>query len=169
VNAVLVDPSNTSDILVGTDLGVFQSTNSGTTWTQQNNGMANVAVFDLDVRGDGALFASTHGRGMFKLDHLTDVAGGAPPEHPRQFSLAQNYPNPFNPTTEIEFNLSSVQMVKLQVYDMLGKEVATLVDGTLPPGEHKVAWDAGGRPSGVYIYTLKAGANFETRMMTLIR
>jgi photosystem II stability/assembly factor-like uncharacterized protein len=66
VNSVVIDPSNINHFVAGTDLGVFETSNGGTNWLQQNNGMANVSVADLDLRADGYLFAATHGRGMFK-------------------------------------------------------------------------------------------------------
>lgn len=77
VNCVLVNPADASDLVVGTDLGIFRSANGGTSWTKQNNGMANVAVFDLDYRAsDNKIFASTHGRGMFSASFSTSGGGG---------------------------------------------------------------------------------------------
>jgi photosystem II stability/assembly factor-like uncharacterized protein len=67
VNTIILDPASLSHILVGTDLGVFETQNGGINWVSQNNGMANVVVMDMDLRGDGYVFAATHGRGMFKL------------------------------------------------------------------------------------------------------
>jgi photosystem II stability/assembly factor-like uncharacterized protein len=67
VNAILIDSTSLSHILIGTDLGVFETQNGGISWEQQNTGMANVVVTDLDFRSDGYVFAATHGRGMFKL------------------------------------------------------------------------------------------------------
>ncbi|MBI1803671.1 MAG: T9SS type A sorting domain-containing protein [Ignavibacteriae bacterium] len=66
VNTMVIDPLNTSHLIIGTDIGIFESFDGGTSWAQQNGGLANVCVIDLDLRADGYLFASTHGRGMFK-------------------------------------------------------------------------------------------------------
>ena len=77
---------------------------------------------------------------------------------PKEFSLSQNYPNPFNPVTSITFQLKSREMVKLKVYDVLGKEVAILAEGVYPQGTYTVQWDATGFPSGVYFYKLQAGS-----------
>jgi photosystem II stability/assembly factor-like uncharacterized protein len=74
VNTVVIDPSNTGHWIIGTDLGVFESNNGGTNWIQQNSGLANVSVSDLDVRGDLYMFAATHGRGMFKTTAPINVA-----------------------------------------------------------------------------------------------
>lgn len=86
---------------------------------------------------------------------------------PDMFSLNQNYPNPFNPATVISFNLKEASDVSLKVYDILGKEAATLVNGNLTSGIYTVNFDASKLASGVYIYTLKAGRFIQTRTMIL--
>jgi hypothetical protein len=88
---------------------------------------------------------------------------------PLTFSLSQNYPNPFNPSTEIAFSLSTRAKINLTVFDMLGRIVATLIDGEKNPGRYTVKWDAGSVPSGVYFYRLAAGEVVQIRKMTLIR
>jgi cytochrome c554/c'-like protein len=75
---------------------------------------------------------------------------------PAQFALFQNYPNPFNPATRITFSLRRSAFVTLKVYDPLGREVATLVNGTENEGTHSVEWHAGSVPSGIYLYRLVA-------------
>lgn len=76
---------------------------------------------------------------------------------PGEFSLSQNYPNPFNPVTNFEFRIADFGLVRLIVYDVLGKEVALLVDQQLQPGKYDVEWNAANYPSGVYYYRLEAG------------
>jgi hypothetical protein len=96
--------------------------------------------------------------------HVEEVAGV-----PQATVLEQNYPNPFNPTTEIRFQISEVSRVTLKVFDVLGREVATLVDEVKQPGTYEVQWNAAGVASGVYLYTLTA-ANFrQTKKLVLIR
>jgi hypothetical protein len=86
---------------------------------------------------------------------FTDVPPG--PSGPTgAFALHQNYPNPFNPTTRIVYTVDSRHSVQLKVYDVLGREVATLVNEVKEPGEHRVAWDAHGFASGVYFYRIEA-------------
>jgi len=87
---------------------------------------------------------------------------------PSGFSLDQNYPNPFNPTTLIRFALPKASYVSLKVFDLLGKEVASLVSQELGPGNFTVRWEAN-VPSGTYIYRLHAGGFVETKKMTLLR
>ncbi|GEM_PF-3361801 len=85
------------------------------------------------------------------------------------YKLAQNYPNPFNPGTKISFTLPERAAVKLSVYNVLGQEVATLVDGVRNAGVHDVGFSATNFPSGIYFYTLKAGQFSETRKMVLMK
>ncbi len=88
---------------------------------------------------------------------------------PHEFSLGQNYPNPFNPTTTIDFSLPVGGPVKLTVYNVLGQEVVTLVDRSLPAGTHQVEFDASNRPSGIYFYRLTYPGGNATKKMTLIK
>jgi flagellar hook assembly protein FlgD len=86
--------------------------------------------------------------------------------------LSQNYPNPFNPVTRIDFVIPFVEtrlMASLRIYDILGREVTTLVNGQLKPGTYEIEWDATNYPSGVYYYTLTTGDYKETRKMILLR
>jgi len=86
-----------------------------------------------------------------------------------EFALSQNYPNPFNPSTQIRFTLQSSHVTRLTVYDVLGREVATLVDGPMAAGSHTVNFDASNLTSGVYVYKLEAGGEVRTRRMTLLK
>jgi hypothetical protein len=83
--------------------------------------------------------------------------------------LLGNYPNPFNPKTEIKFQISEYGWVKLTVFDLLGREVATLVDGFTEPGYHQVTFDASDLASGLYIYRVTAGSFTSTKRMLLIK
>jgi hypothetical protein len=85
------------------------------------------------------------------------------------FLLEQNYPNPFNPSTTIPFQLAETNDVTLRVYNMLGQEVATLVDGFLPAGRHEARWSAGDLPSGMYIYRLTHGRHVQSKTLTLVK
>mgnify|MGYP002629088152 CR=1 FL=1 len=88
---------------------------------------------------------------------------------PRSITLDQNYPNPFNPSTSIAFSTPSAALVRLDVYDLLGRKVATLQNGIMPPGSHSVQFDASRLNSGLYLYSLHVGDQKLTRTMTLIK
>ncbi|GBD86931.1 hypothetical protein BMS3Abin03_00856 [bacterium BMS3Abin03] len=99
---------------------------------------------------------------------------------PDDFKLFQNYPNPFNPSTKIKFTISKspllggdrrggLQFAKLVVYDILGNEVAALVNRELPAGNHEVEFDGSNLPGGVYFYRLQAGSFVSSKKMILLR
>jgi len=88
---------------------------------------------------------------------------------PVTYSLAQNYHNPFNPTTEISFSLPSASRVKLEVFNVMGQKVATLVNEQLETGEHVIQWNGSNAASGVYFYRLQTGEFTETRKMMLLK
>jgi hypothetical protein len=97
------------------------------------------------------------------------LSGVGEKEIPTAFSLAPNYPNPFNAVTNIQFSIANCQLTILKVYDVLGREVATLVNEVMQPGTYKVQWDAGGQSSGMYVYRLKSGDFVETNKLVLLR
>jgi hypothetical protein len=88
---------------------------------------------------------------------------------PVGFALSQNYPDPFNPSTSIAFTIPSQEQTRLTVHDLLGREIASLIDGTMPAGSHTIVWNASGVASGVYLYTLTSGHYTSTRKLVLLR
>jgi hypothetical protein len=97
------------------------------------------------------------------------VASGEEFAAPTEFALAQNSPNPFNPTTTISYQLPVAGKARLSVYDMLGREVAVLVDEEKEAGSHKAIFDASGLASGAYIYRIEAGSFVQAKRMLLVR
>ncbi len=85
------------------------------------------------------------------------------------FSLSQNYPNPFNPSSTISYSVPEIVFVSIKVYDVLGNEIATLVNQEKPAGNYEVKLDATGLPSGIYLYKLQAGSFVETKKMVLMK
>ncbi|RMD88645.1 MAG: T9SS C-terminal target domain-containing protein [Calditrichaeota bacterium] len=100
---------------------------------------------------------------------ITSVEQIATETIPTEFRLDQNYPNPFNPSTTIRFALPKRSHVSLKLYDLLGREVATLVDEEHEPGEYKVVFEAHGLPSGVYFYRIEAEGFVKTRKLMLLK
>ena len=89
--------------------------------------------------------------------------------HPNSFSLSQNFPNPFNPTTTIRFTIHETQFTTLKIYDIFGREVATLVNENLQAGNYERKWDATGIPSGMYFYRLASNNFSETKKLLLLK
>jgi hypothetical protein len=159
-----------SGLFAGTDIGVFLSTDNGTTWAAANPGLATYAVYSLIVDGT-SLCAGTWGGGVFRRPlaemitgvriSQTDVTG--------KFNLEQNYPNPFNPSTVIRYEVPARLHVTISVFNTLGQQVATLVDGFEEAGHHEFRFDASGLASGVYFYRLRAGEYLATKRLLLIQ
>jgi hypothetical protein len=88
---------------------------------------------------------------------------------PSAYDLAQNYPNPFNPTTVITYSLPNAGWVRLDVYNILGQAVVTLVDEALPAGHHSAMFDGSDKPSGIYFYRLQYEGGTLTRKMVMLK
>ncbi len=126
----------------------------------------------VDTRGfssdpSGLPYANVWGDPMFKLADTSSQAPKIPTA--LTFELNQNYPNPFNPRTEIEFSLPKRAQVSLVIYNVMGREVARLLNGVKEPGHYRLSWDASDQPSGVYFYRLTAEGLIQTRYMILLR
>jgi photosystem II stability/assembly factor-like uncharacterized protein len=266
VHSLVIDPNNSQILYIGTETGVYQTTNGGTNWINTTTGMATYAPVDEIVRQTGTnnLFAFTHGRsafvtttplpveltnfssvvndGMVNLSWQTAtesnnygfeversavnnqaltyekigfVSGAGNSNSPKNYSffdqptggtkfsyrikqidyngnyqyydavtvsidggqtaeLLQNSPNPFNPSTSIKFFIPYNSDVSLKIYDMLGREITTLINGATTAGYHIVYWN--GRDnygsqaaSGIYLYRLTAGNFIETKKMILLK
>ena len=131
---------------------------------------AQVRLFDLTDLRAAPLAAATDASGRFQLSLRASPTRLAVPDH---YGLGANYPNPFNPSTVIPYQLPAATEVRLEVFNILGQQVTTLVDGVRPPGHHTVRWDAtdaAGRAvaAGVYLYRLQGGGVSLTERMVLI-
>lgn len=157
------------------------STNSGSTWgadTRLTNSAGDSRGASVCLSGNAVNVLWYDGRsGNNEIYYKRNPTGNPTgvelisSEIPVKFSLSQNYPNPFNPKTKIRFEISSSSSAHtyLSVYDMLGREIATLVNEELEPGTYEVNWNASDFPSGVYFYSLSAGEFSETRKMILLK
>ncbi|HQT91189.1 MAG TPA: T9SS type A sorting domain-containing protein, partial [Candidatus Kryptobacter bacterium] len=147
--------------------GVFRSSDGGATWEAVNSGLSDTNVTALLVAQPYLYAATPSGVWRRPLSELTGIesSGGT---SPLTFKLSQNYPNPFNPSTAISYQLSAVSDVRLTVYDVLGRIVATPVDGRQSAGTHTVVFDGSKYASGVYFYRLVAlGADVVRKMVLL--
>ena len=159
-----------SNLFAGTDMGVFLSTNNGTNWTTIDSGLTNTWVSAIVVSGSN-LFVGTAGAGVWRrpLTEMITSVEHTSSQLPKNYYLHQNFPNPVNPTTTISFFLPVQSFVTLKVFDMLGKEVSTIVSDELQPGTYNRQWDATNIASGVYFYRLQAGTFTETKKLLLLK
>ena len=144
--------------------------------TYATGSVPGMCVIEFAIVGADTSTGFPHPGSSYIIDDLAfsgiSSAGDVGGSVPQDFSLMQNYPNPFNGETQIGYRVSGIgsgESVTLKVYDMLGREVATLVNERKAPGEYSVGFDAGKLSSGVYMYRLQAGNTVETRRMMLVR
>jgi hypothetical protein len=110
--------------------------------------------------------------GLIHLDLsalVTSVEAMQPSEIPDDFQLFQNYPNPFNPSTTIQFAIPKRAGVSLQIYDILGRKVATLIDEEMQPGQYKVVFEANALSTGVYFYRIQAEGFVQTKKLIVLK
>ena len=155
---------------------VFASTDEGSSWTSASSGLPfPVSATDFATTTGGRLLAATAGPAGYSGFGVVSATGSvsdAKPTSmvlPAEIALGQNYPNPFNPATTIQFSLPTAGPASLKVYDLLGREVATLLNESKSPGSYEVRFDAARLASGVYLYRLTAGDFVRTRKMTVLR
>ncbi|HZW39501.1 MAG TPA: YCF48-related protein [Ignavibacteriaceae bacterium] len=165
----MIDTSN--GYVVGSAGSVFRTNDGGFNWTRQDIGITNTLnkIYFVNqsigwiIGADGLIMKTTNfgGGTILNVEENKLIA--------EDFSLAQNYPNPFNPSTTISFTLPERTEVSLKVYNILGKEVAALVNETKEQGKHSINFDASKLSSGIYFYELRAGSKVFTRKMTLLK
>ena len=163
--------TNDSTGWIAGDSGIIlKTTDGGLTWAPQTSGVnSNLnAIQFVDVNngwvvGNNGTILNTDQGGV------TSVVENRLRMLPSGFALFQNYPNPFNPATHISYTLTKASFVTLKIYDILGREVTTLVNGKNEPGEHSVSWNAMNVSSGVYFYRIIAGDFVQTKKMVLMK
>jgi hypothetical protein len=157
--------------------GIYMSSDNGDNWIEINEGLPqSTNVRSITIK-DTLIFLGTRFEGGQQFggiwyrplsELITDVQGEVS-ELPKEYKLEQNYPNPFNPITTISFSIPQSQDVELKVFDLLGNEVATLINEYKQAGEHKVEFDGGKLTSGIYFYRLKAGGFIQTKKLILLK
>jgi photosystem II stability/assembly factor-like uncharacterized protein len=185
IRSVLIEPSSNNKFYIGatgsgsSPGGVWTSTNGGDVWFNINHELmdSNHTVRSLAFRTtDSTLFAGVsdvfYGTpGIFEYSFNLVGKKNLRNNSPISFSLSQNYPNPFNPITKIKFSIPNgvLGQTFLSVYDIIGREIAKLVNEKLSPGTYEVEFDGSNYPSGVYFYKLKTETFNETKRMVLIK
>ena len=130
---------------------------------------AGPAFADIDGDGDDDLFIGNGKGGIYFYENTTVNPVQHSSSLSTDFQLFQNYPNPFNPLTTISYQISKQSFVTLKVYDVLGKEVVTLVHAVQPPGMHSLQWDAEDFSSGIYFCILSAGNFVQAKKLVLLK
>jgi hypothetical protein len=150
---------------------ILKATDGGVNWESQLNRI-NPWLNSIYILNDqtgwavgegGAILKTTNGGVTFIQDEDNNF------DQPVDYLLKQNYPNPFNPTTILQYAIGSRQFVTLKVYDLLGREIATLVNEEKLAGTYRFKFDGTGLPSGVYFYQFRAGNFVETKKMVLMK
>ncbi len=179
-----ISPINVNDFYVGLDqstgtgsMGVWRSSNGGTTWSDFSGGaLLNsypIRALVFRTTGNLALYAGAASatvvaaRGIF--EYTFTLIGIQEPVAAVDFRLHQNYPNPFNPVTNIKFDVPKDGLVKLSVFDILGREVAVLLNERKSAGSYTYSFDGSGLPSGVYLYRLESGNQVSEKRMMLVK
>ncbi len=159
-------------LILGTGTGIYASSNNGSNWFQFNQGLPGGS----EMRSDGLILFGDYlfaglSTGIYRrpVNELVGVLNNT--SLVNNFKLGQNYPNPFNPTTKINFELRSSSFVSLKVYDIIGNEVAALVNEKKNEGSYSVAFDAGkyNLSSGVYVYKLSSNGFEDVKRMVLVK
>jgi photosystem II stability/assembly factor-like uncharacterized protein len=170
LNGVSFTDANNGTVACESGSTILRTTNGGVNWNPQTSGTNNflyaVSCTDANngtvVGSAGTILHTTNGG----LVGFTQSNGS---EIPNDISLSQNYPNPFNPTTTIKFSLPRAGIVKIVVYDILGRAIETLVNQQLQPGTYEVNWNAANYPSGVYFYRIQSAEYLSVKKMVLIK
>ncbi|MHB9010653.1 MAG: T9SS type A sorting domain-containing protein [Ignavibacteriaceae bacterium] len=165
-NALYIEATDGSQSLL------YKRTAGSTQWTllgdmNGTNGSTNAYQTKISSTGDIYYLSNTT---LFRINSsLTAVKERNTGNVPDGFSLSQNYPNPFNPTTSINYSIPKASFVSIKVYDVLGNEVALLVNEEKPAGNYGVTFDAGKLSSGVYFYKMQAGNFVETKKLIVMK
>ena len=171
-HCVVMDPVYNQNIYVGSDLGVYVTTNSGANWHEYRTGMPYALAFDVTVvYPNRKLRVATYGNGIYERKLLENPVSVNPVSNEivSGYSLSQNYPNPFNPVTHLEFGISDLGFVSLKVYDVMGKEIKTLVNEIKSAGNYSMEFDGSDLPSGIYYYKIESGNFSQVRKMILLK
>jgi photosystem II stability/assembly factor-like uncharacterized protein len=148
--------------------GVYRSSNGGNSWQAYNDGLIHKHAMSIGIV-DTTLLTGILGFGLWNRPLIITEVEKDENYFPTDFLLSQNFPNPFNPSTSFEYRIPEWSFVSIKIYDVLGKELRTLVDEEKSAGIYKINFDAEDLPSGVYFYRIQAGSFIDTKKMLLLR
>lgn len=172
VDVIDIDVQSETRGVAAGELGKLFKIQNANQWVVDKTILTNWGLADnlwnVKFVNSSTAFVSGYNGTVYKLNVLTGTGVGSEISL-SDYSLNQNYPNPFNPLTTIEFSIPKQEYVNLKVYDLLGKEIKTLVSNNLQSGKYSVNFDASNLPSGMYFYKLTAGSYSSVKKMTLIK
>ncbi len=180
-NKSLVDITEGNDVqfldtlngyLCGSNGTFLKSTDGGTSWnkllTHTTNSLSKMLFTDAKtgwIIGANGLIMKTETGGGASVSGINDASNNSP----ASFSLSQNFPNPFNPETNINYSISERSKVSIKIFNILGKEISTLVNENKDPGNYNIKINMDDQPSGIYFYRIQAGDFSQTRKMILLK
>ena len=166
-------------VLVGQGGLVNYTTNGGTTWLQDSyfSGLTSDDIISLVVRDENTATALVRGTNSDGMATTTMITVSSEPlavddnnnTIPSEYTLEQNYPNPFNPNTTIQFSIPEQSFVTLEIFNVLGEKITTLVLKELNAGTHKYEWSPGTQPGGIYFYKLSTNNFQQTKKLVLLK
>ncbi|MGB8316563.1 MAG: T9SS type A sorting domain-containing protein, partial [Ignavibacteriaceae bacterium] len=172
VNSLTIVPNN-GTLISSSELGVSVSYDLGHSWVLENQGLSKGYYPNTLVLNNKFIFATTSEGVMRRpLSELVGTVGIKEKDYnnlPDKFTLEQNYPNPFNPTTYLKFSIPKQLFINIKVYDVLGRNIATLVNNIKPAGNYEIEFDGSNLSSGVYFYQIRAGEFIKTKKMLLTK
>ncbi len=148
--------------------GVYRSVNRGASWAPVNDGLGNLRVTSIAIDSAGFLYAGTAGSGVFRSIRSTS-AGVELEQASTALRLDEPSPNPATAGATVRFALARGGHATLDLVDRLGRRVASLIDGALPPGEHARPVDLAGLPDGLYFVRLRVGEAVATQRLVIVR
>lgn len=172
---ILLDSTNVGYYVLAktTRNRIYISKNNSMNWNDKTYNMTVGGTMDFELvytKTYGLVYTRDRDGKLYRCTY-SDIIGirSISSEIPSKYSLSQNYPNPFNPSTNIKYQITKNDNVSLKIFDILGQEIATLINEKQSPGTYSVDWNASDYTSGIYFYRLQAGNFTETKRMTLIK
>jgi photosystem II stability/assembly factor-like uncharacterized protein len=165
----------TNTYLVAAHNGVYISSNSGSSWQPFMDGLPKTISMRFDhylgyyYLNTDKIRVATHGRGIWETSMNPSAISKKSNDIPIKFNLSQNYPNPFNPVTKIKYDIPKTARVSIKVYDILGREIAALVNEEKQPGYYEAVFNGSNFASGVYFYRINAGNYNAVKKMVLVK
>ena len=168
ITAIALSSTGYASIAVSQNGNIYQSTNDCLDWTQISNGTTNWLNSIITLSNGSGWIVGDDGVILFnqQIPISIEIINT---QTPNEYKLTQNYPNPFNPTTNIEYSIPTSGIVTITVHNILGQEVATLVNEFQQAGTYRITWNGSNLSSGIYFYRIQTEQYIESRKMLLLK